>query len=211
MKKKTVALLMALVLVFGVAVGGTIAYLTSEDAVVNTFTVGSVKITLDELDVDKDSNEKDNVTMDDGTIRDKANGYKLMPGHEYDKDPIVHVDAASEDCYLFVTVEDQIAEIQADKTVAAQMKEKGWKAVDGVANTFVYVGTAEGATAPLAVTKDSDITVFETFTIKGDIENEELAKYEGMTIKVTAYAVQVDGFESQTAAYIWTTAFGTGA
>ena len=205
MKKKTVALLMALVLVFGVAVGGTIAYLTSDDAVVNTFTVGSVKITLDELDVDEDDNTADNVTMDDDTIRDKANGYKLMPGHEYTKDPIVHVDAASEDCYLFVTVVDEIADIQADKTVAAQMAEKGWALVEG--DLYVY-GTTE---APVAVEADDDITVFETFTIKGDIENEELAKYAGETITVTAYAVQADGFAGKTASEIWTTAFGTGA
>lgn len=205
MKKKTAALLIALVLVFGMAVGGTIAYLTSDDAVVNTFTVGSVKITLDELDVDEDDNTADNVTMDDGTIRDKANGYKLMPGLEYTKDPIVHVDAASEDCYLFVTVVDEIADIQADKTVAAQMAEKGWTLVKD--NLYVY-GTTE---TPVAVTKGSNITVFETFTIKGDIENEELATYEGKTITVTAYAVQKDGFAGKAAAEIWTTAFGTGA
>ena len=199
MKKKTVALLLALVLVFGMAVGGTVAYLTSKDAVVNTFTVGSVAITLDETDVDN-STEGEN-------DRDQENAYKLMPGLEYVKDPIVHVDTTSEDCYLFVTVVDEIAAIQAADTVATQMAKKGWKAVDGVANTFVYVGTAEGATAPLAVTKGSNITVFETFTITGDVDNDTLATYEGKTITVTAYAVQKDGFEGKTAAYIWNTAF----
>lgn len=201
MKKKTVALLMALVLVFGVAVGGTIAYLTSDDTVVNTFTVGSVKITLDELDVDEDSDEKDNVTVD-GVVRDKANGYKLMPGHEYTKDPIVRVDAASEDCYLFVTVVDQIVAIQAADTVATQMAAKGWTLVKD--NLYVY-GTTE---TPNVVTKGSNIPVFEKFTIKGDVDNDTLATYEGKTITVTAYAVQADGFESQTAADIWNTAFG---
>ena len=39
MKKKTVALLLSLVLVFGVVAGGTLAWLTQKtDSVVNTFT-----------------------------------------------------------------------------------------------------------------------------------------------------------------------------
>lgn len=194
MKKKTVALLLALVLVFGMAVGGTIAYLTSTDEVVNTFTVGSVAITLDETDVDN-STEGEN-------DRDKANGYKLMPGHEYKKDPIVHVAATSEDCYLFVTVVDEIVAIQDEKTVATQMAENGWARVEG--DLYVY-GTTD---APLAVEAGDDITVFETFTIRGDVKNEELATYENKTIKVTAFAVQKDGFEGETAAYIWNTAFG---
>ncbi|MBE6969558.1 MAG: hypothetical protein E7442_05495 [Ruminococcaceae bacterium] len=203
MKKKTAALLLALVLVFGMAVGGTIAYLTSNDTVVNTFTVGSVAITLDETDVDNDDNTDDNVTVN-GVVRDKENGYKLMPGHEYVKDPIVHVDAASEDCYLFVKVVDEIADIQDEQTVATQMAEKGWKAVSGVANTFVYVGTTE---VPVAVKAGDDITVFDKFTIKGDVDNKTLADYENKTIKVTAYAVQADGFDGKTADYIWDTAF----
>ena len=50
MKTKSKALLLTLcaVLLVAASVMGTMAYLTSTDKVENTFTVGNVKITLDE-------------------------------------------------------------------------------------------------------------------------------------------------------------------
>lgn len=211
MKTKNKVLLLSLcaVLLVTASVLGTMAYLTDDDVVTNTFSVGSVIITLDEADVD-DSDKDGNKTE-----RDKANSYKLLPGHQYDKDPIIHVDPNSEDCYLFVIVKNEIADIESDdegdRTVAVQMADNGWAKVDGVANTYVYIGTADGANAPLAVSGGSNITVFESFKIKGSVTNTELAKYEGKTITVTAYAVQKDGFETKPADEIWKTAFGTPA
>ena len=226
MKTKSKALLLALcaVLLVAASVLGTMAYLTSQDQVTNTFSVGSVAITLDEKDVDTDSNTEDNVTVD-GVIRDKANGYKLLPGHQYDKDPIVHVDPDSEDCYLFVIVKNEIADIESDaegdKTVAAQMAENGWNEVGTTEDSILYVyGDVEN---PTAVEGGEDKTVFTTFKIDGDNvvnvpEGEtlpegklDLSDYENMTIVVTAYAVQMDGFEDDAAADIWNTAFGTPA
>ncbi|MBQ5326849.1 MAG: hypothetical protein J6K80_06565, partial [Oscillospiraceae bacterium] len=97
--KKKIALLMAMVMLFGMTVAGTLAWLQAEtDPVVNTFTVGNINITLDEADVD-DTDEDGDVTE-----RDKANEYKMIPGQTYTKDPIVTVKADSEDCYLFVKV-----------------------------------------------------------------------------------------------------------
>lgn len=205
MKTKNKALLLSLcaVLLVAASVLGTMAYLTSQDAVTNTFSVGSVAITMDELDVDN-STEGEN-------DRDKANNYKLLPGHQYTKDPIIHVASTSEDCYLFVKVVNEITAIEDATTVADQMKAKGWIAVEGAENIYVYVGTAEGASAPLAVAANSNITVFESFKIKGSVTNEELANYANKTITVTAYAVQKDGFENETAANIWNTAFNANA
>lgn len=206
MKTKNKALLLSLcaVLLVAASVLGTMAYLTSQDAVTNTFSVGSVAISMDELDVDN-STEGEN-------DRDKANNYKLLPGHQYTKDPIVHVSSTSEDCYLFVKVVNEITAIEDDATtVADQMETKGWIAVDGAENIYVYVGTTEGASAPLAVAANSNITVFESFKVKGSVTNEELANYAGKTITVTAYAVQKDGFENETAANIWNTAFNASA
>lgn len=197
MKKTSKALLLSLcaVLLVTASVLGTMAYLTSQDQVVNTFTVGNVAITLDEKDVD-------NSTLG-GNDRDKANAYKLMPGHNYEKDPIVHVDANSEDCYLFVKVVNEIANIEAEKTVAQQMTEKGWVAV-GAANG-IYVYTTD-KTNPAVVTKGSNITVFENFTIAGNVDNTTLATYADKTITVNAYAIQADGFAGKTASEIWAAA-----
>ena len=206
MKTKSKALLLALcaVLLVAASVLGTLAYLTSQDQVTNTFSVGSVIITLDEADVDDSDNDKNT------TERDKANSYKLLPGHQYDKDPIVHVDSDSEDCYLFVIVKNEIADIESDaegdKTVAVQMtNDYGWSKVGETEDGALYVyGTVE---APGVVKAGEDKTVFTTFKIDGDVTNTTLAGYKDKTIVVTAYAVQKDGFEGKAASEIWTTAF----
>lgn len=197
MKKTSKALLLSLcaVLLVTASVLGTMAYLTSQDQVVNTFTVGNVAITLDEKDVDNSTPGEND--------RDKANAYKLMPGHNYEKDPIVHVDANSEDCYLFVKVVNEIANIEAEKTVAQQMTEKGWVAVDAANGIYVYT---TDKTNPAVVTKGSNITVFENFTIAGNVDNTTLATYADKTITVNAYAIQADGFAGKTASGIWAVA-----
>lgn len=197
MKKTSKALLLSLcaVLLVTASVLGTMAYLTSQDQVVNTFTVGNVAITLDEKDVDNSTPGEND--------RDKANAYKLMPGHNYEKDPIVHVDANSEDCYLFVKVVNEIANIEAEKTVAQQMTEKGWVAVDAANGIYVYT---TDKTNPAVVTKGSNITVFENFTIAGNVDNTTLATYANKTITVNAYAIQADGFAGKTASEIWAAA-----
>lgn len=181
-KKVFVTVLCAAALVVA-SVLGTMAYLTSQDAVENTFTVGKVAITLDEAKV---TDAGDPVV---GADRVKTNTYKLIPGHEYTKDPTVHVTAGSEDSWLFVKVVDKIADIEADTTVAAQMTANGWTAVEGATNVYAYKAT---------VTAGQDIKVFENFTIKGDAA---VAGYAGKTITIEAYAIQADGFT--TAADAW--------
>lgn len=207
MKTRSKALLLSLcaVLLVAASVFGTMAYLTSNDSVVNTFTVGSVSITLDEADVKTDGTYETNHDS-----RVEANNYKLMPGHTYIKDPTIHVGSNSEDCYLFVKVVDEIAAIEGDVTVANQMAANGWVAVDGVENVYVY---ATDKTKPTAVSANSNVIVFDHFTVKGDVSNDEnaetkLSDFKDMTITVTAYAVQKDGFESKTAAEIWNATFG---
>ena len=181
-KKVFVTVLCAAALVVA-SVLGTMAYLTSQDAVKNTFTVGKVAITLDEAKV---TDAGDPVV---GADRVKTNTYKLIPGHEYTKDPTVHITAGSEDSWLFVKVVDEIAGIEADTTVAAQMAANGWTAVEGETNVYAYKAT---------VTSGQDIKVFENFTIKGDAA---VADYAGKTITIEAYAIQADGFT--TAADAW--------
>ncbi len=202
-RSKALLLMLCAVSLVTASVLGTMAYLTSTAEVKNTFAVGSVSITMDEEDVDNDSDTSDNVTVD-GVVRDKANSYKLMPGHTYTKDPIIHVGSGSEDCYLFVKVVDEISEIEADTTVAAQMANMGWVKVDGTENVYVYTIDKQN---PAAVTASADVTVFESFTVRGDVTGSVLEGYKDKTITVTAYAVQKDGFETKTASQIWDTAF----
>lgn len=211
-KKAIIAAVCAVMLVVG-SVAGTMAYLTSQDSVTNTFTVGNVTITLDEADVDENGN-KILTTEGKDVERVDANSYKLMPGHEYTKDPIVHVASNSEDCYLFVKVVNGIADIEDNsnngaKTVASQMANKGWEAVQGQTGVYVYTQTDESSgTKPAVVAKNTNVTVFENFTISGTVDNTTLATYKDKTITVTAYAIQADGFNGKNASEIWTAGWG---
>ena len=197
MRTKTKALVLALcaVLLFVTTVFVTMAFLTSEDSVQNTFTVGEVTISLDELDVDDSDN--DGFTTD----RDKANEYKLIPGKTYTKDPTIHVGAKSEPCYLFVKVENGLVNAEADgnTTIAKQMENKGWFPVNGTEDVYYY-GTL---TTIAAVNGGQDKVVFDEFTIDDSVEADDLVKYADKEIKVTAYAIQAEGFEKTDIASIW--------
>ena len=189
--RKILLTICSAMLLVTLSVGATFAYLTSTDEVVNTFTVGKVAITLDETDVDANGEK-------DGNTRVKANEYKLMPGHEYTKDPVVHFAAGSEASWLFVKVENDIAAIEAETTIADQIVDNGWTALDGVDGVY-YKSVAANTTDAAA-----DYEVFEKFTIKDDVNNDTLAKYADETITVTAYAVQADGLD--TVAEAWAAA-----
>ena len=82
-KKRFVAILLCVTLVALAAIGATFAYLTDTKTVNNTFTMGNVKITLDESKVDQNGKavEGDRVT---------SNTYNVYPGAVVTKDPIVH-------------------------------------------------------------------------------------------------------------------------
>lgn len=191
MKTKSKALLLTLcaVLLVTASVLGTIAYLTSTDTVENTFTVGSVEISMDEAAVNPDG------TVIANADRVRENSYHLLPGHPYTKDPIIHVGSDSEDCWIFVKVENGISDIEAGTTIANQLTTNGWTAVSGTTDIFAYQDI---------VSKDTDIPVVGSFTISGDVDADDLAEYEDAEIIVTAYAVQADGFTTAEAA--WTAA-----
>lgn len=180
--RKALLTLCAALLLVSMTVGATVAYLTSTTNVVkNTFSVGNVKITLDEAKVNLDG-----TYVTDATNRTDENEYKLMPGHTYIKDPTVHVDASSEEAWLFVKITNDIATIEDTTTIADQMAAN-WTLVSDTDNVYAYNTTVTGG---------ENIVVFEGFKIKDDVENEALAGFNGKTITVQAYAVQKDGFNT---------------
>lgn len=190
--KKTLTVLLALVLVIAMSVAGTMAYLTSTtDTVTNSFTVGNVAITLDEAKV----NEYGELDAS-ATDRVKANTYKLIPGHSYTKDPTVHVAAGSEDCWLFVQVVNGISGLEAAtvtdgyKTIADQMTANGWTAVTDATNVYAY---------NTKVSAGANVVVFNQFKIAGGADVSTVTENTQITIK--AYAVQADNFASAAAAW----------
>ena len=131
MKTKSKALLLTLcaVLLVAASVMGTMAYLTSNDTVTNTFTVGKVAIKLDEAKVNTDG------TPVEGADRVKENSYKLLPGGTYTKDPTVTVLKGSEESYIRMKVTfNNAAQIIAMLTDPEYADE-----ITGVENAFPLI------------------------------------------------------------------------
>lgn len=232
MKKKTIALLLVMVMIFGISVGGTIAYLTDKEAVTNTFTVGNVDIKLTEKEI------KDGVATGkriqgnaDATV---GNQYHLLPGLSYDKDPMVTILEGSEESYIrmFVTITDckdvdaAIAEANAIRAAAVPAQAAiqltdmfgGYDAskwlLQGMTKVAADTGDDysriyefryyESVTANADSDKDLE-PLFTTLSIPGEIDNDSLASIAEMKIIVEAHAIQKAGFDDAAAAWAaWT-------
>lgn len=147
MKKKALALVLALTLLVAGVVGGTLAWLTDQtDEVKNTFTVGDINIGLTETTTD----------------------YKMVPGNTIAKDPTVTVKANSEACWLFVKVTES-ANLDDFITYAIAT---GWTELEaGVYYREVPASAADQTFSVLAgdaVTVKSDVTRAMLETAKTD-------------------------------------------
>ena len=184
MKKRTLALILALVLVFGAAVGGTIAYLTdTTDPVTNTFTVGKVDITLTE-------------TFNTDTNNDQKNDAwqaQLIPGTTYAKDPVVTVTADSEDCWLFVKFEEKNDAATYLNYTSNLNTDNGWTQGDGTnipANVW-YRAVAKDATVKSFQLLAGDNT-YPTgcISVKNIVTNDNMNTAAEAQLVYTAYACQ---------------------
>lgn len=137
MKKKTLALVLALTLLVAGVVGGTLAWLTDRTAEVkNTFTVGDINIGLTETTTD----------------------YKMVPGNTIAKDPTVTVKANSEACWLFV----KVTESENLDTFITYAIAEGWTELqDGVYYREVPASNADQTFSVLA---GNTVTVNDTVT-----------------------------------------------
>ena len=167
MKKKSLALVLALAMIVVCVVGGTLAWLTAKTSdVKNTFTTSDVDITLTE----------------------STTNYQMIPGYTIDKDPKVTVKAGSEKCYLFVKV---VESDNFDSFMTYDMAT-GWTQLKDASNNDVTgvfyreVGTA-AANQEFGVLKDNQVTV------RGDVTKtmlNGLNEATQPTLTFTAYACQ---------------------
>ena len=173
MKKRTLIILVALVAVFGMAVGGTIAWLTDQtEPITNTFTVGNINIELKET----------------------ATEFKMVPGVTIAKDPKITVVSGSEACYLFVKVEKSA---NLDKFITYTMAA-GWIALEGADGVYYREVNATASDTPFSVLANDQVTCNDTVT-KAMMDALTEATYPTLTF--TAYAVQQSGSDSAAAAW----------
>lgn len=200
--KKSKVLITALcaVLLVIVSVLGTLAYLTSQDEVVNTFTVGKVNISLDETAVNADGTEIA------GADRVKENNYHLIPGQTYIKDPTLTVKAKSEDSYvrmiLTLNCADEFDAIYAPDKADLTTIFNGYDAVnwvyenvtrDTAKNTITYEFRYKEI-----VTKSTTDTkldaLFDSITVPSAFDSKDMESIANLKITVIGQAIQATGF-----------------
>lgn len=194
---KALLVLLALVLVIGCTVGGTLAWLTAETGTAtNTFTVGDIgTLTL---------KEKETAVGADGV----TNNYTIVPGMNIAKDPKVsYTDKKNAvDVYVFVEVgaegwtqEGNAYSVLGDDNSALLSwsvdcnETTGWKPVSAEYDDVYYKVVAAGESLEnVAVIAGNKITVSSAITEKNVSDIAEAAG----NITFTAYAIQQAGFDT---------------
>lgn len=188
---KTVALLLAVVLLIGCVAGGTIAYLiAAPKTVTNTFVAGDIgDLTLTETDA------KGNAV----TSRE----FIVTPGVDITKDPKVSFSGHNVDAYVFVKVDANSWTITDNKTYSCingkvtWSVSSDWQFVKQDGNSYIY---SKAATANTDLTSVSVINN-DTITVSHTIVQTELTEGSVPTLTFTAYAIQKDSFTDAAAAW----------
>ena len=189
---KLVVAMLAVTLLIGCAIGGTVAWLTAKtEAVVNTFTYGDINITLAET---KPVNQR----------------AEIIPGVNIEKDPKVTVNPNSEACYLFVKITEEnwptFTETDGTTKKVSYGIPTDWKPLAG--ETGVYYREVDAATANAGVSyyilKGDETYPHGVVTVSENLTKNEVNSITTTTqpkLTFTAYAVQKDGIS--TAADAW--------
>ena len=171
MKKKGLAMVLALVLLAVCAVSGTLSWLTAKsDTVVNTFTTSDIKVELKET---------------------TGTEYKMIPGYTIGKDPKATVLAGSEECYLFVKLDKST---NFDTYLEYAIAD-GWTKLEGEGITdTIYYRVVDGTTNQIGTAYS--VLKGDQVTVKGSVTKEQMNALdaEGVakpTLTITAYASQL--------------------
>lgn len=166
MKKRIVIIALAIMMLsISIAVGTTLAWLMDEtDPVENTFTVGDINIKLDET---------------------TGSDYKIIPGGKQDKDPTVTVNKGSEDCYVYVLIDNTVV-LNGD-AVAIPNVGTEWEVVATSGTKTLYRYNAKVLSD---TTNDQTLPVFTEVSYSEEIEKGDIDTLNGTKITIKAYAHQ---------------------
>ena len=204
MKKKVLLVGAMMVLVALASVGITMAYLTDTKTANNTFTMGDVKITLDETNINNPTGDR--VTQ---------NTYDVYPGAVVTKDPIVH-NTGKNAAYIRATVNvsnwmNLVAAYYPDfketfpndgykaaLNLLVGNLGAGWSVVGVEAGDVFTIGQFDAKfilkyDGTLAAGEDTT-AMFQTVTIPAGIDNANTESFK--SVKVVAQAIQAQGFDT---------------
>jgi predicted ribosomally synthesized peptide with SipW-like signal peptide len=217
MKKKLIALALAICAVVACVSTASLAYFTDNKTVDNVFTAGEVTITLDEAKVTPDGanhaqvDPSERVRVDEQNYGEQNYG-KLYPGQVVTKDPTITV-TGSESAYVGakVVINSGVDITDANDEYFANLLSGGLLAAnDNTVKVVKQVNAADKTyeiyiAYKTAMTQKEKVILFDTLSIAGDYGNTDMENFKGMHITVNAYAVQAVGFHDALVAL--TTAF----
>ena len=184
----SISLLLSVIAV--ITVGPTLSWLSSKsEPVVNTFAGGAISIRLDEALVGTDGK----AIVGENARRVTANSYKYVAGAVLDKDPTPTVLKGSEECYVFLLVENGLNDkftINYSTDTWLKIAESGEKTV------YVYAEKVN------ALTAENDISltpIFTRITVSSELTSEDIEALGEKRLCVTAFAVQTANIDAQTA------------
>ena len=196
-QKLMITSLLALVVVL-LGIAPTLSWLFStSQPVINTFSGGTIAIKLDEALVDADGKAIEG----EGAQRVTANRYKYVAGAVLDKDPTATVLKGSEECYVFLCVENGLTEkftMNYDTQSWRRVAEEEGKSV------FIYNIKVDASESETDVVLPP---VFTTVTVSEELTSEDIETLGERTICVTAYAVQTHSLTEKDAIALAVTQF----
>ena len=172
----SVFVMLALTMVVGCAVDGTVAWLVSEsESSVSTFTLGDINIKL--------------------TGESESQPLKIIPGVEIRRSLKVTVEPNSEACWLFVKVEETNWPAFRDTNGTAKVSysvdvQNGWIALNGHPGVYYREVSAENARTGVEYDVNGVVAVSKELT-KAEVDS--IASGTQPQLSFTAYAVQRDG------------------
>lgn len=172
----SVFVMLALTMVVGCAVDGTVAWLVSEsESSVSTFTLGDINIKL--------------------TGESESQPLKIIPGVGIRRSLKVTVEPNSEACWLFVKVEGANWSHFPDANGTAKVSysvdvQNGWIALNDHPGVYYREVSAEAAQRGDAYDVNCNVTVSQMLT-KAEVDS--IASGTQPQLSFTAYAVQRDG------------------
>ena len=165
-KAKVIAIALAVALLIGCGIGGTIAWLIDDtDTITNTFTTSKVDIELHE----PNPTDKDDI--------------KMVPGAVIPKNPYVAIVDGSEYCYIFV----EITETNNFGNFMEYNVDPIWTPVTGENNVYYLEVTAETQTKTFNILDENQVTVKTTVDMSA---MNAVAEGSEPTLAFKAYAIQ---------------------
>lgn len=174
--KSFVMVVALLTFMLSMSVMGTVAWLIDEtEPVVNTFTYGDINITLTETDTNLDNDENNN-----------TNTYSMLPGSTITKDPTVTVLKDSENCWLFVKL-DETANF---REFMEYRVSDNWASLEGVEGVYYRQIDKQNEDVSFSVIENNSVLVKEEVTKEMLNNLDSNGKQDYPVLSVTAYAVQ---------------------